>query len=467
MMSRSIWIGAGMLSVAALAFAGGRLSKNARELPRKTDARLLQSYPAEESNLPSELPADVRNLAGMSFSETFEALKATSPETLEAWAKNLEEIKPNPTRCAAITTFFRTLIQVNPPAAKKMILKLKENDRWNAMMAIKDAAPPRAMKEVVEILLTYDRGEISGCSFNFLGSAFDEWSRNDPVAVKQFLEERRPEEMVSYFGDLVRNWSAYDPESARRWMMQQFEVRPPLLEWKEGESRNMEDSSWGYASEGMVRGWAEGFFESDRAAALNYLLAHDDEITAKAIPDVVAAVFAESPEEASAFILRLPAKRQAEALGGVAFRADSLGQKDGDGVVRSPEFVANWMLQFPSEVWSEKIEYALRQWSFQNTPEVLAWIGNLPADTQSTVVAHYDFPTSGSAEKDFNLVMDVPNLALRQQLLERLMQHSKDERGAILASLEKTQLPEVEKARLAALIPPDEEASAPSEEDDE
>jgi hypothetical protein len=466
-MTRLILPGVGMLSVAALAFAGGRLSKTARELPRSTDAHLVQSFPSQESDLPPELPADVRNLAGMSFSETFEALKATPPETLQAWAKNLEEIKPSPTKCAAITTFFRTLIQINPPAAKKMILELKEESRWTAMLAIKDAAPPRAMKEVVEILLTYDRGEISGCSFNFLGSAFEEWSRNDPVAVKEFLEERRPEEMVSYYGDLVRNWAAYDPESARSWMMQQFEVRPPLLKWEEGESRSQEESAWGYASDAMVQGWAEGFFENDRVAALTYLLAHDDEITAKAIPGVVAAVFAESPEEARAFILRLPAKRQAEALGGVAGKAERFGYQDEDAVVRSPEFVANWMLQFPSEVWSGSVEYALRQWSFQNTPEVLAWIGNLPADTQSIVVAHYDFSlTTDSAEKDFNLVMEVPNLALRQQLLERLMQYAKYAREEVLASLEKTQLPEVEKARLAALIPPVEEASAPSEEDD-
>jgi hypothetical protein len=468
MMSRRIWTGAGMLSVAAMAFAGGRLSQNAHQLSRTTDPRPVPSLPSQDSHLPPGLPADVRNLAAMSFSETFQALKATPPETLQAWAKNLENIKPSPAKCAAITTFFKTLIQVNPPAAKKMILELKEDSRWVAMFAIKDAAPPRAMKEVVEILLTYDRGEISGCSFNFLGSAFEEWSRNDPVAVKQFLEERRPEGMVGFFGVLVRNWAAYDPESARSWMMHQFEVRPPLLKWEEGESRSMEESEWGYASEGMIGGWAEGFFENDRAAALSYLLTHDDEITATAIPGVAAAVFAESPEEARGFVLHLPAKRQAAALRGVAVKTDRFGYQDGDEVGRSPEFVANWMLQFPSEVWSENIEQVVREWSVLDAPGVLAWIGNLPADTQSTVVAHYSFSlTADSAEKDFNLVMEVPNLALRQQLLERLMQYAKDARAPVLASLEKSQLPQMEKARLAALIPPDDEPNDTSEDDDE
>jgi hypothetical protein len=467
MMSRRIWIGAGMLSVAAMAFAGGRLTQNALQLPRATDPRPVQSLPSQDSHLPPGLPADVRNLAGMSFSETFQTFKATPPETLQAWAKNLEDIKPGPTKCAAITTFFKTLIQINPPAAKKMILELKEDSRWTAMFAIKDAAPPRAMKEVVEILLTYDRQEISGCSFNFLGSAFDEWSRNDPVAVKQFLEERRPERMASFFGDLVRNWAAYDPESARSWMMHQFEVRPPLLKWETGESRSMDESEWGYASEGMVAGWAEGFFENNRAAALSYLLAHDDEITATAIPGVVAAVFAQSPEEARDFVLRLPAKRQAAALRDVAVKTDSFGYQDGDEVTRSPEFIANWMLQFPSDLWSENIEHVVREWSFRDAPRVLAWIGNQPADTQSTIVAHYSFSLStDSAEKDFNLVMEVPNPALRQQLLERLMQYAKDARAPVLASLEKSQLLEMEKARLAALIPPDEEAGDTSEDDE-
>lgn len=466
-MNRLILIGVGMLSVAALAFAGGRLSRNAPELSRDTGPGVAQSFPLPESNLPAELPADVRNVARMSFQETFKMLKAAPPEALQAWAKDLEDIKPTTARCAAITAFFKTLIQVNPPAAKKLILELKEDSRWVAMMTIKDAAPPRAMKEVVEILLTYDLGEISSCSFNFLSSAFEEWSRNDPVAVKQFIEER-PGQMVSYYADLVRNWAAYDPEAARSWMMQQFEARPALLSWKEGERRTMEEGAWGEASEGMAQGWMEGFFENDRAAALNYLLAHDDKITAKAIPEVVARVFTGSPEEARAFILRLPAERQADALLGVASETGFSDYADRDEAVRSPEFVANWMLQFPSETWSESIEYVLRNWSLRNAPETLTWIGNLPADTQRTVVSHYDFSlTPDSAEKDLNLVLAVPNLALRQQLLERLMLYAKYTREAVLASLEKTQLPEVEKARLAALIPPDEETSTPSEEDDE
>lgn len=468
-MRRLVLIGVGMLSVAAMAFEGGRLSKNSRELPHQTDARPVGSSSPQEAKLPPELPADIRDLAGMSFQETFAILKATPPETLKAWAKNLQEIKPSTTKCAAVITLFKSLIQVNPPAAKEMILELDEDSRWNAMLAIKDAAPPGAMKEVAEILLTYDRAKISGCSSDLLGSAFDEWSRNDPVAVKQFIEERPDAKLVSYFDDLVRNWAAYDPESARTWMMQQFELRPPLLKWEEGESRTREESEWGYASEGMIEGWMEGFLEHDREAALDYLLAHDDEHMAKALPTAVGALFLESPDEARAFVLRLPEKRRAEALGGVTYKTDRSVYDDGEGYIRSPEFIADWMMQFPSEVWSTSISGVLLDWSHRSAPELFSWMGELPADTQRIVLAEYRFLlSSDSAEKDFNLVMDVPNLALRNELLERLMHQAKDTRAVVLASLDKTQLSEAEKVRLAGLIPPpEEEASDTSEEEEE
>ena len=464
-MTRLVLIGVGMLSVAALAFAGGRLSKNSTA-PRNPTSRVVPSSPTHDSKVPLDLPADVRNLAGMSFPEMFEALKMASPESLKTWAKELEEIKPSPTKCAAVTAFFKTLIQVNPPAAKKMILELQEDSRWAAMIAIKDAAPPRAMKEVVEVLLTYDLGEISSCSYNFLASAFDEWSRNDPVAVRQFLEEHPGQEMESYFGNLVRNWAAYDPESARSWMMQQFEARPPLLKWEEGESRTMEEGKWGYASEGMIRGWMEGFLENDREAALNYLLAHDDDQMAKALPLAVSALFLDSPEEARAFVLRLPEKRWALALD--AIMADRAARENGDDRNRSPEFVANWMLQFPSDVWSENISMVLLEWRFKSAPKLFSWMSDLPADTQQIVLERFNFLLSpDSAEADFNIVMEVSNRALRHQLLERLMHQAKASRAVVLASLEKAQLPEVEKARLAALIPAAEEESDTSEDDDE
>lgn len=252
--------------------------------------------------------------------------------------------------------------------------------------------------------------------------------------------------------------------------MQQFESRPPLLKWEEGESRSMEESTWGYASEGMIQGWMEGFLENDREAALNYILTHDDDQMARALPSAVGNLFLESPEEARALVLRLPAKRQVEALSGVTDKADRSVHEDEEGRIRSPEFVANWLMQFPSEVWSKSISAALVDWKFKDASGLYSWMDQLPAETQRIVLANYDCSllTADSVEQDFNRVMDVPNPVLRNQLLERLMQQAGYTRAAVLASLESTQLPEAEKARLAGLIPPDEPTvETPSEEEDE
>lgn len=456
----------GLLAMAALAFVGGRLTASPRKPPHHGDAFHAQA--AKQTELPPAAPVDVRNIAETPFATTYQSLKAASPELLSAWAKDLEKITATPTRWAAITTFFKTLIQVNPAAAKKMILELTKENRWQAMIAIREAAPPRAMKEVAEVLLSYDRIEISGCSWDFLREALNEWSRSDPIAVKEFIEKHADAQMRSYFPGLVRNWAAYDPEAARDWLVQQLAQRPARQTTSEDELSSSEDYEWESLPEAMVKAWLEGFIENDREAALDYLVAHDDKEIEKAIPAVVAALFLESPEEARVFILRLPETRRAEALAGMTENADRFAWGDVDDRTRSPDFVANWMLQFPSELWSKNIGRVLLEWRFKDAPKMLTWMEDLPADTQSAVVANYDFYlTSDSAEMDFQMVMEIANIGLRDQLLERLMLQAESGRKAILASLEKAQLPAEQKARLSALIPRDRWATNPSDEDDD
>jgi hypothetical protein len=466
---RLIAIILGMFSVAALAFQGGRLTGVSPKPPENGDASKVAAIEADQTERPpASVLTDVREIVDAPFDTLYRSLKAAPPELLNEWAKDLEKIAATPTRWAAITTFCKALIQVNPVAARKIILELKKENRWQAMLAIREAAPPRAMKEVAEVLLSYDRMEISSCGWDFLREAIDEWSRNDPIAVKHFIEEHPKGDMERYSGKLVRNWAASDPEAARDWVTQQLERRQ--IPQKTSEEGSYSEEDYGdYDREEILQGWVEGFLENDREAALSYLLAHDNDEIAKALPGVVGAVFLESPEEASAFILRLPENRQAEALGGVIDKADRFVWGDADDRTRSPEFVADWMLQFPSEMWRENIPRVLLEWKYRNTPEMLAWMGDLPNDTQRTVVTHYDFYLgSDSAEEEFQMVMDITNTALRDQLLERLMEQAKQHRAQILGWLEKAPLPAEQRTRLVSLIPPpEEEASDTSEEEEE
>ena len=79
------------------------------------------------------------------------------------------------------------------------------------------------METVAEVLLSFDRGEISGCSFDVLGESLEEWGKSDPLALKQFVETHRDQDLDRYFDNLVRNWAAYDPEAARLWMAEEVQ----------------------------------------------------------------------------------------------------------------------------------------------------------------------------------------------------------------------------------------------------
>jgi hypothetical protein len=127
-------------------------------------------------------------------------------------------------------------------------------------------------------------------------------------------------------------------------------------------------------------------------------------------------------------------------------------------------------MQFPSENWGENIDHVMDAWRYANAPELFAWIAQLPADQQRQIVKHYNpYLSTNGAEKEFNNVMDVPQPALRRELLEQFMRKGDRSKKLILAALEKSQLNAEEKAYFASLIPePEYEITeSPESADDE
>src|SRR5678816_4150276 len=122
----------------------------------------------------ASVPTHVPDMVALPFDEVYRIIRSASAETLGSYCTELQQLPRGPTRDAALTAFFKTLVQANPPRAKELIVQLKKDDRWLPMCAIRDAALPQGMEAVAEVLLSFDRGEISGCSYDLLGESLDE-----------------------------------------------------------------------------------------------------------------------------------------------------------------------------------------------------------------------------------------------------------------------------------------------------
>jgi hypothetical protein len=448
-------VGSVLVSAAALGFAAGRAGTD--QPARRQTMRVANAEIAADEHLTAvqqmpRTPDKVDEIATASFDGTYRMLKTATPEMLREWARELELIAVRPKRRAAITSFFRVLMQIDPTEARELMLGLNKENRTAALVAIKNAAPPRAMKQVLEVMLTYEQGELAGCSYNYVRDAIDDWSKADPPAVKQFIDEHPKSELESYYPALVRNWAAYDPEAAKEVVVAAIEAANARRASSEATTEELENDT--NTIDYLVSSWVEGFLEHDRAAALDYVLATEHEGVDLALPWVLQALLVESPDEARAFMQRLPADRQVKAMSGVSVVSTPSVHGDADDVIRSPEFIANWMLQFPPDVWGESISNVVSQWRAKDATALFSWMSDLPADLKRRVAQSYT-GYSGENEPGTELasVMALGDAELRDLLLPQLMTAAEYMRAPILAALEATQLPDEQKQYLASVIP--------------
>lgn len=399
----------------------------------------------------------------MPFHETYALLKTAPEETLRSYFIELQQKRPKPTRHAALVSFFKTLIHVNPSLTAELISNLKKDDRWPAVYAIRDASPPRGMQAVAEVLLSFDRREISSCSWDMLSETLNEWGRNDPLALKEFLETRRDRDVDRYFPKLVRNWAAYEPEAAQEWMIAQVQQHPPPPEGDE----NLGDG-WTSTVESMAISWIEGFLENDPDAAVNYILEHAADPNVRAAMDSVAGnLFTISPDRTRDFLNRLPLEQRLAALEGVARKADGFVPSDARDKTTSPRFVAEWMLKSFPENWQGSFEPILREWKYGDAQELFSWMTELPASTREAVVRRFPtYVSNDEPNKDFDLIMQARDPVLRNDLLEVLAREATLHGKELLGVLEKSALPASQKAHLASLIPPEKRVTD-SEDSDE
>jgi hypothetical protein len=445
---------AAILLVAALSFAAGRLMPNGSEVsaPVRITAPVIDDRP-NEVNVPIVVPTHLPDVVTMPFREAYAILKAAPEEKLRSYFSELQQKRPKPTRYAAMTSFFKTLIHVNPRLTREMILQLKKDDRWPAMYAIREASPPGGMRAVAEVLLGFDRMAISSCSWDMLRDTLDEWGKNDPLALKEFIESHRTQDVDRYLPTLIRNWAAYDPEAAQKWMQEEMANHPAPPPGDE----NLGDG-WTSTMASMTTDWIAGFLENDPEAAINYVLEHANEPAIKdSIESFAGDLFAMSPDRARDFLSRLPEEQLTAGLLGINRKANRFIRSDEKDNTASPRFVAEWMMRSFPDAWQQSFDNVLLEWKYGNAQELFAWMSDLPANARDTVVRKFPtFVFEDKPSEDFDLIMQVRDPALRDALLETLARGTTMHGKLLVAVLEKASLPPGQKAHLINLVPPEE-----------
>jgi hypothetical protein len=389
-----------LAGVALTAFFVGR-HVEAEALAAKTMAGPLTA-PTSSATAKPERPSyhELRatDLFALSFADFYEALRSAPAEARKKWAAEVEHMPPGPRRTAAVMGFYKLLIQFDPAAAIKSIREIQDKRVRNlALEAAVDAVPGFAMADLAAVMAELYK-EPGGHTRSYSYELTEQWMDLDPAAVARFEEQhRRADESHPVSTEVISNWAQLDPKAAKEWLDSRDE-------WKSPEYR---------------RAFIDGWYESDRAAAVNYVLAHASETDMRdSVGNILRGLYHDAKDEARKFVEALPDDRIRRAAFRAAFENIIYDEvEDGGDAALSPRAVAEWMVEFPPAYWKGRLQEVFK-WSRKPPREMISWIEKQSPAIQNTVAADYTPPWNASAADVLNAVLEVPDLRLRDQLLE-------------------------------------------------
>lgn len=421
--------------IAGFAFESGRhfeslykAKKRARNDPT-SEGPITVASPVAIDKVISE------NIFAVPFSELCDQLRSASPERLLVLANEVEGLPDSLQRGAARFTFYKLLVQINPGIAAKLVEELK-NDT-DTLHVVVQAAPQSAMEAMAKMLIRLP-GEITNTHYrgDYLSQVLWKWSRVDPEAAARFVDQNSVDGLSDYISSVIENWATFDPDAALAWLDRQDQSRlgPDPLER-------------------FLRGW----FQSDPDAATRFTIAHaSDERFDFAASNLAAAVFVRSSDAARDFVRAMPTdKAKKDALSSVVGTAQGLPAYVTEEETQPPEKVANWLLQFPADLWTGCMSSLTTYWRRDDPPRLFDWMLRLPSDVQKTVVEGYSFSYSSMPEemgRDIEATMTVSNPTLRKNLLRQLAQKLGSTPQEAMETLHKTKLGVNEKKYMARLI---------------
>jgi hypothetical protein len=389
-------VGTALLTIALAAFLIGRAVE--REALRGTLDENRQS------NTPLGSPAPVSvssyrelramDIIGLPFPEFYEALRSAPGEARKKWADELRTMPAGPRRTAAVSGFYKLLVQFDPTAAAKAIKEIEDKEAQTvAIDAASKAAPGFALPELTATIFDLPTRFRGGT--DCLAWLLREWMEIDPAAVVRFLDEHKDEYAPSVrTEEVIANWAMVDPETARAWIDQRQQWTPDI-----------------------ERSFIDGWYESDRTAAVSYVLAHaNNPDMREPIGDILTNLYFDAKDEARKFIEDLPADKRQDAIR-AAFLYLNYNELEATGEPkRTPQEVRDWLVQFPAAYWKETLGMTFF-WTAKPSREVLAWIERQPAPIRDAVAAEYTPSRETQLVDAIVPIIELADPKLRDELL--------------------------------------------------
>jgi hypothetical protein len=346
----------------------------------------------------------IANVATVGFDELYRLIRMAPVEKRSQWIQQLQDMPPGLRREAALTSFYKTFVQIDPVAAAASINLLRDmGDKVSAASSMVGAAPEYSMGVMTQMLVQLPREKVDRRARDYLQETLEEWSMVDPAAVGRFIEEHPADDLRHYDWTLVYNWAQVDPQSALSWLERQSPVGGAIA-----------------AYDSLVEGWVQ----NDRSAAQAYVVAHATEAKmGRSVEQVTGETFRVSPGEAAGFVAQLPSDEiKAQALKAVAemTRHSEHGTHEWE---RPPAVVANWLLTFQQKCWEDAMVTAVNNWKDQDAVAMTNWIDQLPNATRDKVISKV-CPHFGS--EDWNtavpLAMKISTPQLREEVIKSFLE---------------------------------------------
>jgi hypothetical protein len=395
-----------LVTLAALAllgfFTGRTVEERALAAQIQSNSRAsLSVRPADSTVSMSHQQLAVAEIFALPFADFYEALRSAPGAAREKWIAELAAMTEAPPRKAAISGFYKLLVQFDPKAAVKAISEIQDEGSLRlALGAAVNAAPGFALPLMAELSLSL-QDRLKG-KRDYVSDVLLDWSLIDPAAAMAFIGDHKKafDELGHgrYFTteQVLSSWAAIDPKAAKHW-----------IDEKENEVGSE-------AREFFIEGW----YENDRVAAVSYTLAHAEEPEMSgAIAAVLRSLYFDSKDEAKKFIESLPENKRPEAFHEAFRRLILLDEEATGDAAMTPQDIASWMIEFPAAYWEGALGGLFGN-DEKASADLLSWIQQLPAGVREVAAGEYAAPfDKKSPSEKIAPILQVVDPVLRDQLL--------------------------------------------------
>ena len=426
------------LAAAALAIGGfqtGRYTIDAAAVANNTGAvpRQPLSEIVSRKDALVERQQDriiIRDIATVPFSELYDVLKSAPREQLLAWARDLERMPRGPHQRAAVSAYYKSLIQVNPRAAIDAVFRAQNlNMRDLALDALTKATPESIWGDLAEMMLQLPYPKHARVAEDLI----ENWSRVDPVATSQFITAHPEPGEDGRLLSLLYNWGEIDPPAARDWV----EADP---------SRQTKD-----AFRALVNGWDD----TDRPAAIEYVLANASRPNFQdAINELAYDFVRKAKDQATSLILLLPPEQAKATVQHIAHRTNSVILGLPADYQRPPDEVARWMITLPPELWSDAMGSVAGVWLRNDAAGATTWLNQLqPNLRDATIVSFCRTANAELAQQVLTLGQSITDRNLRDNTLGQFARTLRDTREESIEAVHDLPLSDKQKAYLLHVMP--------------